>query len=415
MKKICSVIIMFTLAVFLLLTTASITQAEVAGPFYVGIFGGYVIPQDLKLEGNGDSENIGLDNSWAIGAKAGYIIPAVKWLAVELEYTYLAKQNIDKPGLEGDFRAHNAMANLLFRYPEGIIHPYAGGGLGWSWDEVRAQDAGGAIDSHDGAFAWQLVAGVNFEITPNLSVDLSYKYFTSEYDVASDGKVQDHIIALGLSYYFGGEEAKPVVREAATVREEAATVQEEAVKAPVREEAALVKNSDCDNVPDNLDKCPDTPCGCVVDKDGCPIDSDKDGVCDGLDKCPGTPEGCKVDKDGCPIDSDKDGVCDGLDKCPGTPEGCKVDKDGCPIDSDKDGVIDCLDKCPGTPEGAKVDKDGCTIWVSIRLNVEFDFDKAIVKPEYYDEIKRVADFMNAYPNLKTTIEGHTDSRGTAKQ
>ena len=103
-----------------------------------------------------------------------------------------------------------------------------------------------------------------------------------------------------------------------------------------------------------------------------------------------------------------------LDKCPGTPEGCKVDNVGCPIDSDKDGVIDCLDKCPGTPEGAKVDKDGCTIWVSIRLNVEFDTNKAIVKPKYHDQIKSVADFMEAYPNLKATIEGHTDSRGTAK-
>ena len=101
-------------------------------------------------------------------------------------------------------------------------------------------------------------------------------------------------------------------------------------------------------------------------------------------------------------------------KCPDTPPGCIVDKDGCPIDSDKDGVCDGLDKCPDTPEGAKVDKDGCTIWVSIRLNVEFDANKAIVKPQYETDIKRVADFMNANPNMKATIEGHTDNVGAAQ-
>jgi outer membrane protein OmpA-like peptidoglycan-associated protein len=123
----------------------------------------------------------------------------------------------------------------------------------------------------------------------------------------------------------------------------------------------VIPDSDNDGVLDNIDKCPGTPAGVAVDKDGCPLDSDKDGVLDYLDKCPDTPEGVKVDKDGCPLDSDKDGVYDYLDKCPGTPEGVKVDKDGCPLDSDKDGVYDYLDKCPGTPEGVKVDKDGCPL------------------------------------------------------
>jgi OOP family OmpA-OmpF porin len=177
-------------------------------------------------------------------------------------------------------------------------------------------------------------------------------------------------------------------------------------------------DSDGDGVPDYLDKCPETPKGVKVDKDGCPVDSDGDGVPDYLDKCPETPAGVKVDKDGCPLDSDGDGVPDYLDKCPGTPAGVKVDKDGCPakttepagtaappeaaasvtgepakapapsaaqapaptarktqkaptapcivkvngvsfVDSDCDGVPDYLDKCPGTPWGVEVDKDGC--------------------------------------------------------
>ncbi|MDO5746383.1 MAG: putative Ig domain-containing protein, partial [Actinomycetaceae bacterium] len=50
-------------------------------------------------------------------------------------------------------------------------------------------------------------------------------------------------------------------------------------------------DSDGDGVPDDKDKCPDTPPNTPVDKDGCPItpgDSDGDGVPDDKDKCPDT-------------------------------------------------------------------------------------------------------------------------------
>ena len=110
-------------------------------------------------------------------------------------------------------------------------------------------------------------------------------------------------------------------------------------------------------------------------------------------------------------DSDNDGVLDNLDKCPDTPAGAAVDKDGCPLDSDKDGIYDYLDKCPGTPAGVKVDKDGCPTQVSITLKIEFDTGKSDIKAKYHNEIKNVADFMKKYPQANTVIEGHTDNVG----
>lgn len=142
-----------------------------------------------------------------------------------------------------------------------------------------------------------------------------------------------------------------------------------------------------------------------------PLDSDGDGVIDPNDKCPDTPKGVKVDSVGCPLDTDGDGVPDYLDKCPGTPAGVKVDKAGCPLDTDGDGVYDYLDKCPDTPKDAAVDKNGCPERVCITLKVEFDFDKADIKPEFHDEIKKVSDFMKEYPEATAVIEGHTDSKG----
>jgi OOP family OmpA-OmpF porin len=164
----------------------------------------------------------------------------------------------------------------------------------------------------------------------------------------------------------------------------------------------------------------------AVDRNGCPLDSDKDGVPDYLDKCPNTPSGVAVDKDGCPIDSDKDGVPDYLDKCPNTPAGVAVDKNGCPLDSDGDGVPDYLDKCPGTPPGVKVDKDGCPPVVIVpahikaaaakrfcskpaELDINFDSDMSDIKAEYHDELKTVGEFLSYFPNAKGEIAGYTDS------
>jgi 1A family penicillin-binding protein len=66
-------------------------------------------------------------------------------------------------------------------------------------------------------------------------------------------------------------------------------------------------------------------------------DTDGDGVKDDKDKCPATPAGSEVDKDGCPVvdeeplDSDGDGVTDDKDKCPNTPINTQVNQQGCPI------------------------------------------------------------------------------------
>ncbi len=51
--------------------------------------------------------------------------------------------------------------------------------------------------------------------------------------------------------------------------------------------------------------------------------------------------------------------------------------------------------------------------VTITLNVQFDTNKAVVKEEYNDEIKRVADFMKEFPDTTAEIGGHTDNIASA--
>jgi hypothetical protein len=48
------------------------------------------------------------------------------------------------------------------------------------------------------------------------------------------------------------------------------------------------------------------------------------------------------------------------------------------------------------------------------LHIEYDNDKAVIKPPYYSEVEKVANFMKRFPEQKGTIEGHTDSNASDK-
>ena len=49
--------------------------------------------------------------------------------------------------------------------------------------------------------------------------------------------------------------------------------------------------------------------------------------------------------------------------------------------------------------------------VRVELDVKFDFDKSVVKPNSYADVQNLADFMKQYPQTTTVVEGHTDSVG----
>ncbi len=86
------------------------------------------------------------------------------------------------------------------------------------------------------------------------------------------------------------------------------------------------------------------------------------------------------------------------------------------VDSDQDGVPDSGDACPDTPRNYAVDERGCPIPVEevarVELLVNFEFDRSEVRPQYFDEIEEVANFMAQYPDVVVELEGHTDSTGT---
>jgi len=244
--------------------------------------------------------------------------------------------------------------------PDKKLVPFVAAGLGGITMDPN-------VGPNDTDFLVDYGAGLKYFITDKIALRGDVRHL-----IPFDNTRNNIMVSAGLAFLFGGE--APAVQEKAETRTETTQVVAKA-----------------------------------------PEDSDGDGVYDAQDQCPGTPAGVQVNDLGCPLDSDGDWVYDYKDKCPGTPAGAPVDKDGCPLDSDGDGVPDYLDQHPNTQAGLKVDEYGRPILkkeeISIKLMIEFDFDKADVRSMYHEEIKEAADFMQRYPQAEAKIEGHTDSLG----
>jgi outer membrane protein OmpA-like peptidoglycan-associated protein len=207
----------------------------------------------------------------------------------------------------------------------------------------------------------------------------------------------------------------------------------------------IARDSDKDGVSDKEDACPDQPedVDGKDDKDGCPdLDNDGDGLPDKDDTCPDLAEDVDgfEDADGCPdLDNDQDGIQDAQDKCPRDPEDFdgENDEDGCPDlvkDSDNDGVSDDQDRCPLQAEDVDgyQDDDGCPdldndldgipdgcpdakeIGKQFTLRgINFESGSAALTPDSHPVLDQVVASLNAYPEVKLEIRGHTDSQGPA--
>src|SRR5262245_48910725 len=342
-------------------------------------------------------------------------------LGIEGHYSHISTEaDTTIPGANLDLAFQNYGGDLVFRLaPDATVVPYILAGAG----QVTAKaDDQAVFDVDASRFAYDAGAGLLFRLSDMAGLrfegkDVIFKDSNGEL-TGDETTLHNFLITGGINLAFGG-----------------------------------TKDTDKDGVKDKNDKCPDTPVGCRVDVDGCPIDSDKDGVCDGVDQCADTPAGATVDARGCPSDSDKDGVLDGIDQCPDTPAGVAVDERGCPKDSDGDGVTDDKDQCPdtpagvavdergcpkdsdgdgvsddkdlcpNTPAGARVDKDGCPIEITEKetemldkgvitvRTIEFETAKWDILPQAENTLNEIGKILIQWPQLRIEVCGHSDSRG----
>jgi OOP family OmpA-OmpF porin len=327
--------------------------------------------------------------------------------------------NVSSFGLGFKFKLNNGWALK----EDAAIQPYIllQPGYAYVYSDRYLNNATTASSTNYGSFDAQAAVGLNFRITPGFSLFVQ----AGQHILFSDDNRLDGIAGPQNGWFNKYDQYLQY-------------------SAGVTANLGKAKDTDGDGVPDRKDKCPDTPQGVKVDENGCPIDTDGDGVADYLDKCPDVKGLASLQ--GCP-DADNDGVADNDDKCPNTPAGVKVDASGCPLDADGDGVADYLDKCPNTPSSVKVDANGCPldrdgdgvpdyqdrcpdhagpasnkgcpeikaeqkkILNEATKYIQFDFDKATLRPSSNARLDQMVKILNEYPDYSLSIAGHTDSQG----
>ena len=220
MKRIWGISAVVLLALVLVLAPMGTAKADNQKGWYVGLFAGYVIPDDLEAEDPVGTTEFSLDNSYNLGIKGGYIFEGAPYLALELEYNYMFAQDVDTQTVEDfnitgdDVTVSALMANLLFRYPGDWIRPYIGFGIGWAWIDVKLAGTevgtgdSSTLDESDNDWAWQFLVGVNFAFAKNWSADVGYRYFAAEnFSISEEGsdtdvKYKNSMVTVGINYHF---------------------------------------------------------------------------------------------------------------------------------------------------------------------------------------------------------------------
>jgi opacity protein-like surface antigen len=96
--------------------------------------------------------------------------------------------------------AYDIMLNGYFDLPMfGAFKPYIGAGIGYGWVDGSVSAGGGTIAGDDDGLALGGMAGITFDLSEQMAIDVGYKYRVI---MISGEDFDDHLIRGGLRFYF---------------------------------------------------------------------------------------------------------------------------------------------------------------------------------------------------------------------
>lgn len=189
---------------------ASFSFAAV-GPYVSGQVGATFL-QDADFSASGGlTGETSFDTGFNLGVAGGYDFGPAR-VEGEVAYRLNDVDEYQVNGLgtfagDGDVSTLSLMANGFWDIETGSpVTPYLGAGIGVA--QVSMDDPSVPMDDDDTVFAYQLAAGVAFDLNPSLALDLGYRYFATsdpEFDDAAgtfETEYMSHNLSLGLRYTF---------------------------------------------------------------------------------------------------------------------------------------------------------------------------------------------------------------------
>lgn len=194
---------------------------EGAGPtFRVGVGPSFFQDGRLTQYGTSVSSPVDFDTGLAFDAAFGWAFD--RYVALDFETGYIGAEINNVPGyISDDSRFYNVPflvnATLSYPIPHTNLIPYVGAGVGgadvvFDTDQFGPSSADYVTGSeNDVVFAGQVFAGLRFQMTRHLALDLGYKYFATgnptfnyppdNFNVSFRG-ARTHSVLFGLTFNF---------------------------------------------------------------------------------------------------------------------------------------------------------------------------------------------------------------------
>jgi outer membrane protein OmpA-like peptidoglycan-associated protein len=202
-------------------------RAQIAAPggWYIGPQGGWTMLPDHSFSGSGATGNESYDNGWNAGLRAGYLWGPWRF---EGEFSYrrnrLSSANLTAPvalaaNPGGDRHSFAEMFNVIYDFSLGWpVTPHLGAGVGVAQQTQTGgfPGPGNGVHSTDTEFAYQGIAGLRWWASPNVAVDLDYRYFatldpsfTAAGGLKTTSSYGTHNVVASLTMLFGAPPPPP--------------------------------------------------------------------------------------------------------------------------------------------------------------------------------------------------------------
>ena len=197
------------------------TSAADSMGLYVSVFAGASFPRDVVTDYYGSEYTVNLKTGYLLGGAVGMNVTDMIRGEVELSHSswkgdsyFDSTADATADPVDGNIKATYLLANLWVDIEnDSSFTPYVGGGAGLGWADGNTTFNGNTFGYGDGemGFAFQVGAGLKFDLTENVLLDLGYRYksiVNVDFDdsdgggIYRDADVNSHNVQLGLTFNF---------------------------------------------------------------------------------------------------------------------------------------------------------------------------------------------------------------------
>jgi opacity protein-like surface antigen len=165
--------ILFATSALILLSAGAAVADTISDNMYVSVLGGWSFDPHLRYGTNTPAMNTGFNAGARLGVNLDPWIPSVPGLSFEVDDFY-NQSHYGTSQAGAKLSSASFMGNLIYHVPLAInpnLSLYGGGGAG-AVDDMLS----GPIHGSQTVFGWQAIGGLEYAVSPDMSLFTEYRY-----------------------------------------------------------------------------------------------------------------------------------------------------------------------------------------------------------------------------------------------